>query len=207
MKEANTFVADKNEVIVREAWKFRARNMDGRRGGANRIDALNAKSISTVESWNERATGKWKALSYFRRGIWDFRINRDPLRHPFPFISPRFSPAFPPRVIPSRYPRGWYTGTLPSRAPTASEMPFSRPSEHLTEILLSTPFGRDKVDFPEAIFLRNNNYPSNSFIGKYYSMHRTCDFSAPANSIICEDNFISDRKNTELTIISHPAIN
>lgn len=34
MKEENTFVAgDKNEVVGREAWKFRARNMDGGRVG------------------------------------------------------------------------------------------------------------------------------------------------------------------------------
>jgi len=70
-----------------------------------------------------------------------FRINRercDPLPHPFPFISLRFSPAFLPRVILLRYLCGWYTRTLPSRAPTASEMPFSRLSEHFTGSIINS---------------------------------------------------------------------
>lgn len=73
MKEDNTFPADDKKLGARAGGAEIPRAEYGRRRvGTGRIDALNAKSISTVESREMKGgggIGKWKALSYFRRGI------------------------------------------------------------------------------------------------------------------------------------------
>lgn len=83
--------AIKMRLSDREAWKFRARNTDGERVGTSRIDALNAKSISTVESWDERGIGEVESAIIFPTG--HLRLSRKP-RLPRPFTSP--VPYFPP---------------------------------------------------------------------------------------------------------------